>query len=87
MLGRALFKTSVTWGRRPKCTFTRFTDSIELGKPVSMLKHEVAIQRHLGGLEKWANGNLRKLSKDEREVLHLGKKQHRLATDCGKQPC
>lgn len=52
-----------------------------------MLKHEVAIQRHLGGLEKWANGNLRKLSKDEREVLHLGKKQHRLATDCGKQPC
>lgn len=50
-----------------------------------MLKHKV--QRDLGGMEKWANRNLRKLNRDKCKVLHLGKKQYRLGTDCGEQLC
>lgn len=74
-------------GEETKCTFTRPTDDIKLGEPAGMLKHKVAIQRDLGGLEKGANRNLRKFNRDKHQVLHPGKKQHRLGADCGEQLC
>lgn len=86
VLGHALFNIS-DLGEETKCTLTKFTGDIKLGEPVSMLQHKVAIQRDLGGLEKWANRNLRKFSRDKCEVLHLGKKQYRLGTDYGEQLC
>jgi len=46
---------------------------IRLGEPVSMLKHKAAIQRDVGRLEKWANRNLRKFSRDNCKLLNQGR--------------
>lgn len=46
--------------------FMRFTDDTKLGGgPDGMLKGSVDIQRDLGSLEKWTNGNLRKFNRDK----------------------
>lgn len=82
--GDVLLLIARTWGRRPRA-FTRPTDDIELGEPVSMLKHKAAIQSYLDRLEECVSDNLMKFSRDKCKVLHVGRKaawqQYRLGTD------
>lgn len=68
----------IRWGvsRRAhsqECTLSQFADDTNWEEWLTHPEGCVAIQRHLGRLEKWADGNIMKINKGNYKVLHLGR--------------
>ncbi|KAK4825924.1 hypothetical protein QYF61_003419 [Mycteria americana] len=60
-------------GDGTECTLRKFVDDTELAGVVDTQDDCAAIQRGLNRLEKQADRNLMKFSKEKCQVLHLGK--------------